>query len=50
MGDAESEACLPEVLSVIIGGHIVDMNLIAFFEIVEEKMRIGEIENNLFNT
>ena len=36
VSDRRRTTFLPEVLSIIIGRHIVDMNLIAFFEIVEK--------------
>lgn len=44
------EIVIAQILAVVVGGHVVDVNLIALLQIVEEEERIRHVEDELLHS
>ena len=43
------EVVVGEVLSVVVGGHVVDVDLVALLQVVEEESVVGHVEDQLLH-
>ena len=49
MKSVGGEIVVGQLLAIVIGRYIIDVHLIASFDVIEEEMIIGHIENELFH-
>ena len=43
------EVVVGEVLAVVVGGHVVDVDLVALLQVVEEESVVGHVEDQLLH-